>query len=437
MLDGIRPTIPHKYIPYNLPDNWTWYYWGDLIKEFKQGMIRSNKELGEGNVSYIKMGDLDGKGSHSFDNISIAEATDNEINEYKLNNNDFLINVRNSRELVGKTCVFRANGKATLYNHMLVKISHKRSSLNTFINAFLNIPSSKKLLDRCKQGTTTIIALYKRDLYELPIPIPDENTLFAITEIYNSINTKIDLNHRINTELEAMAKTLYDYWFVQFDFPDAEGKPYKSSGGAMVYNEQLKRDIPKGWEVGKASDIFDFNPTTSLKKGELNSYIDMGALPTKGLMTAIPQLKKFKGGTKFKNGDVVFARITPCLENGKTGLITLLGENEVGFGSTEFIVIRGKSMPLSGFAAYLSRSELFRKYAIINMTGTSGRKRVDARNLEVFPIAIPPKSLLEKFESITAPFFKKATSNIRQNDHLTQLRDWLLPMLMNGQVRVR
>ena len=266
----------------------------------------------------------------------------------------------------------------------------------------------------------------------------DLSTQQQIASVLSSLDSKIELNNRINRELEQMAKLLYDYWFVQFDFPFdfAQGKPYKTSGGKMVWNEELKREIPEGWEVGEASDLFSFNPTLSLKKGSLSSYIDMNALPTDGFMTKEVQLKEFNGGVKFQYGDLVVARITPCLENGKTGLISLLNDGEVGFGSTEFIVLRGRKMKLSSFAACLSRSEIFRKYAISNMTGTSGRKRVDASALEIFSMTIPPKELLIKFEEMVSAFFEKTTLNTKENQQLASLRDWLLPMLMNGQVTV-
>jgi type I restriction enzyme, S subunit len=276
----------------------------------------------------------------------------------------------------------------------------------------------------------------KQDLSDLLIPIRREEEQESIGDLYLTLSQKIELNNRINSELEGMAKTLYDYWFVQFDFPDENGKPYKSSGGKMIWNDELKREIPDGWEVGTTSDLFEFNPTLSIKSFDTASYIDMNALPTSGFMTKNVQKKQFTGGVKFQNGDLVVARITPCLENGKTGLITLLDENEVGFGSTEFIVIRGKKKSLSGFASFLARSELFRKYAIANMLGTSGRKRVEANSLKKFKLAIPDSSLLDKFEEMTKSFLDVATINTKQNQQLSNLRDWLLPMLMNGQVKV-
>jgi len=233
-----------------------------------------------------------------------------------------------------------------------------------------------------------------------------------------------------------MAKTLYDYWFVQFDFPNANGKPYKTSGGKMVWSEELKREVPDGWEVDAAEHIFQFNPSLSLGKGTRGSYIDMNALPTYGYMTEEIQSKEFNGGMKFQNGDVVVARITPCLENGKTALITLLSNDEIGFGSTEFIVLRGRKRALSAFAAFVSRSEEFRKFAISNMTGTSGRKRVDAKTLANFKMTIPDMKVLSDFENIVAPFFQMLTKNTIENKQLKNLRDWLLPILMNGQVKI-
>jgi type I restriction enzyme S subunit len=247
-----------------------------------------------------------------------------------------------------------------------------------------------------------------------------------------------------------MAKLLYEYWFVQFDFPydfrqskpadetskPQDIKPYKSSGGKMIWNKDLNREIPEGWGSGVASNLFDFNPSLGIPKGAGAKYLDMHSIPQSGFMTLEPQIKEFAGGVKFQNGDVVVARITPCLENGKTALITQLEENEIGFGSTEFIVIRGKSSQLSGFASFLARSESFRNFAISNMTGTSGRKRVDANTLKNYSLPIPDDMILSKFEGITAEIFNTQTNNVKQNQELSSLRDWLLPMLMNGQISV-
>jgi len=305
-----------------------------------------------------------------------------------------------------------------------------------FVYYFHTSEGQKRLLaNKCHVGVPAL-AQATTNFKLIEIPLPKIDIQQKIAAVLSALDAKIDLNNRINTELEAMAKTLYDYWFVQFDFPDKNGKPYKSSGGKMVWNKELKREIPVGWGTGIAADLFIFNPSLSFSKDAIGSYIDMSALPTSGFMTDEVQQKAFNGGVKFQNGDVVVARITPCLENGKTGLITLLAKDEIGFGSTEFIVLRGKRLPLSSFAACLSRSELFRKFAIANMTGTSGRKRIEAKTLETFGMPLPADRLLSKFEETVSPYFKATTVNTKQNQHLSSLRDWLLPMLMNGQVKV-
>jgi type I restriction enzyme S subunit len=283
-------------------------------------------------------------------------------------------------------------------------------------------------------ATVDRIALNEMPNFCIRIPCIDEQA--KVANLLQALDAKINCNNRINVELEAVTKALYEYWFVKFDFPDDNGKPYKSSGGKMAYNTPLKREIPAGWRCGMASDLLEFNPTLSLPKNTNASYIDMNSLPVSGFMTKAPERKLFAGGMKFKNGDVLVARITPCLENGKTALVSLLEGDEIGFGSTEFIVIRGKEVSLSAFSAQLSRSSPFRQFAIANMTGTSGRKRIDAGTLETFSLPLPPRELLLKYEDSVRSFFERMANNAKENLYLTQLRNWLLPLLMNGQIKV-
>ena len=269
--------------------------------------------------------------------------------------------------------------------------------------------------------------------YNVKVQLPDLSAQQKIASVLTALDDKIELNNKINIVLEAMAKTLYDYWFVQFDFPDADGKPYKSSGGEMVYNEVLKREIR---EEGLLEEMVQFNPSLQIKKNTNSQCLDMSSLPTNGYMTQSPILKPFSGGVKFQNGDLLVARITPCLENGKTALVTMLEKNTIGFGSTEFINMRAKNILSTSYLAILSRSELFRHYIISRMVGTSGRKRVEAKALSNYTLPIPPENLLESFAYTVDFFFEKMTSNQKQNQELVSLRDWLLPMLMNRQVRV-
>lgn len=291
-------------------------------------------------------------------------------------------------------------------------------------------------------------ALNQTTLKEMPIIFPKPEVQRKISKVLSVLDDKIELNNQINEELGAMAKLIYEYWFVQFDFPFdfAQGKsevtssgvekPYKSSGGKMVWNKELKREIPEGWEIVGMEDLAEFNPSLKIERNSEAPYLGMTAISTTGYMTDLPEKKEFSGGIKFQNGDIVVARITPCLENGKTALITMLEEGSIGFGSTEFINIRAKEKSHVTFLAILSRSDPFRHYAISKMTGTSGRKRVDAKELAKFQLAKPPSELLKKYDEIVNPYFEKMTINSKQNQKLASLRDWLLPMLMNGQVTV-
>ena len=244
-------------------------------------------------------------------------------------------------------------------------------------------------------------------------------------------------HHSLNDNLEAMAQALYDYWFVQFDFPDENGKPYKSSGGKMVWNEVLNREIPRGWSCGQLGDIIQANPTEHLNKGAVAPYIAMEALSTTRYLTDEPEKKAYAGGMKFRNKDILIARITPCLENGKTALVHDLKDKEVGFGSTEYIVIRGKLFSLPTFCICLARSKEFRPYAISKMTGTSGRRRLDYKDVEAYKLPIPPASLLCKFENWGAGVLDKMHKALVQSRILEKQRNFLLPLLMNGQVQVR
>lgn len=337
---------------------------------------------------------------------------------------------------MGEVCIIPENLECCLGQRMVLIKPHPKKVSNQFLLYSLLSNYCQTQIKK-SEGTGSIVSNLRIPvLKELHIPNLPLNDQKKIAKVLSDLDAKIELNTRINAELEAMAKLVYEYWFVQFDFPNKDGKPYKSSGGKMVWNEELKREVPEGWRSGTTAEIFEFNPTLSIPKGSLAKYLDMNSIPQKGFMTLEPEVKEFNGGVKFQNGDVVVARITPCLENGKTGLITQLEGNEVGFGSTEFIVIRGKEMELSGFASFLARSDSFRNFAIGNMTGTSGRKRVDAKTLKDYILPIPGSETLKEFESYTSPIFQKQTINIKQNQQLSSLRDWLLPMLINGQVTV-
>lgn len=283
-------------------------------------------------------------------------------------------------------------------------------------------------------ATVDRIALNEMPDFLIRIPGLDEQK--KVAGLLKDIDAKIDCNNRINAELEAMAKTLYDYWFVQFDFPDANGKPYQSSGGKMVYNATLKREIPAGWtdsSVLAVADLLGGGTPTKKKPGYWGGNIPFFT-PTDA------------DGAVFK-----FSTADYITEEG------LKGSSAKRFGKhTVFITARGSvgRLVLAGVdmamnqSCYALRAKpgishvflfFLTKELIHHLQVKSSGSVFDSivsSDIELTNLAIPNGKVIEKFSAIVEPAFEKIANNIKENQHLAQLRDWLLPLLMNGQVTV-
>lgn len=277
----------------------------------------------------------------------------------------------------------------------------------------------------------------RNELHEMAIPAIDDRKLqVAIRKVLEAIDKKIELNNRINAELEAMAKTLYDYWFVQFDFPgdspQGQGKPYKTSGGKMVYNPTLKREIPEGWSVVPLKKL------VHLVKGNVSpSEIDPST-PYVGLEHI--QRKRLaledwassdtaeSDKTVFEKGDILFGKIRPYFHK-----VTVAPFD--GITSTDTLIFRPSSKNYFGVALEVIFSEEFVLLASQSSTG-SKMPRADWNVLNKYPVAIPRESLLERFQVQIEKVLDHLNLTTLENRELRELRDWLLPMLMNGQVTV-
>ena len=194
--------------------------------------------------------------------------------------------------------------------------------------------------------------------------------------------------------------------------------------------------MPKGWLLWALGDAFEINPTRKLKKGDFAPYLDMASVGTQGHVVDGVVGREMGSGTKFINGDTLLARITPCLENGKTAYVDFLDAGQVGWGSTEFVVLRPKA-PLPPYYGYLlARHPAFRDHAIQSMSGTSGRQRIQNDVLGRYPVAIPTPEVAEAFAGIVQSAQQRIAANQTQAQTLTQLRDTLLPRLISGQLRL-
>jgi len=236
---------------------------------------------------------------------------------------------------------------------------------------------------------------------------PEER--YLIGEFLGSLDDKIELNYRMNRTLETMAQTVFRQWFVE------------------------NKDV-KNWDIAPLPKLIEVNPARTLKKDKVAPYLDMANMPTHGHRGIEWIDRPFGSGTKFMNGDTLLARITPCLENGKTAFVDFLKDGQVGWGSTEYIVFHPKPPLPPEYGYYLARSEELRSYAIINMTGTSGRQRTPASCFDNYMIAIPPIQLTDKFGEFAKSVMEKIKANDEEIRTLATLRNTLLPKLLSGEV---
>jgi type I restriction enzyme S subunit len=213
--------------------------------------------------------------------------------------------------------------------------------------------------------------------YSLPVHIPPIEEQQAIAHILGTLDNKIELSRRMKETLEGIAQAIFKSWFVDFDPVHAKAAGEQPSGLAPhiadifpgAFEESELGEIPRGWQVQALSDIVDINPSRRLAKGSQAPYLAMSGMPTQGHAPDSWIEREFGSGMKFENGDTLVARITPCLENGKTAYVDFLKDGEVGWGSTEYIVLRPKDPIPTIFAYLLARGEEFRTYAIRQMTG--------------------------------------------------------------------
>ena len=327
---------------------------------------------------------------------------------------------------------------------------------------------------RMHEGSGSVVSHIRvGDCSKFEINLPPLTTQKSIAKILGELDQRIELNRKTNQTLEQMAQALFKSWFVDFDPAVdnalAAGKPIpdelahrvevrKKAHGLHDFqplpehirnlfpnefeqtgepNLGIDGWVPKGWICKPVSQALIVNPKVKLSKGEVARFADMKAIPTNGFHVEDIIEKEFNGGAKFQQNDVLLARITPCLENGKTALVDFLKKDEVGFGSTEFIVLRGCGAISYPYVACLSRLDSFRQHCIQNMVGSSGRQRVQNSCFDSFFLSLPKdERLLTSFDRVCKPMFEKMTVSGTEIKSLAKMRDTLLPRLISGELKL-
>ncbi|MBS0552951.1 MAG: restriction endonuclease subunit S [Proteobacteria bacterium] len=259
-------------------------------------------------------------------------------------------------------------------------------------------------------------------LHEIEVIAPDLATQYRVRNLLAAYDDLIENNRRRMGLLEESARLLYHEWFVHLRFPGHE-------------HTRIVDGVPKGWERVPTPDAIEINPRTRLSDDEEHWYVEMAALLTDSMVIDGAVMRDGRSGSKFRNGDTLFARITPCLENGKTGFVNFMAPGESGRGSTEFIVLRSNRVTPE-FVYCLARTYDFREHAIKSMVGSSGRQRVQESCFDKYMVLVPPSDLLRLFSESSVPIFDQIKNLHAQNRKLRAARDLLLPRLMSGEITV-
>ncbi|MGL5306586.1 MAG: restriction endonuclease subunit S [Aeromonas veronii] len=291
---------------------------------------------------------------------------------------------------------------------------------------------------------TTVLGIKQSELRKVKVKVPPLDLQQSAAGALKTLDDRIALLREANATLEAIAQALFKSWFVDFDPVHARARGEQPAGlapeVAVLFPDSFEESdlgmVPKGWSLSPLSEAYETNPTRKLKKGEMAPYLDMASVATSGHTVAGVADREMGSGTKFINGDTLLARITPCLENGKTAFVDFLAQEQTGWGSTEFVVLRPKA-PLPTYHGYLlARHPAFREHAIQSMSGTSGRQRVQNDVLGRYLVTVPSEKVAMAFNDVISPLQQKITENHRQAQPLVNLRDTLLPRLISGQLRL-
>ena len=271
-------------------------------------------------------------------------------------------------------------------------------------------------------------------LENLDFKIPDKTIQDKMVEMLATIDHKIAINNALTIELEKAAKLIYDYWFTQFDFPDADGKPYRASGGAMEYNAQLKREIPKGWTVPKLSSVV-YNITESTRPGE--HLQDLPYTP----LDAIPMRKmSFFGGRSYEDANsslLLYKENDILLGAMRVHFHRVCISAQDGITRSTTIIMRPKNPAILPYLYQAVNSDETIAYAV-KQSGKSQQPYVNWESeLENYSFSMPPEQLALLYSDKISSMIEKVKLNERENYYLTALRDFLLPLLMNGQVTVK
>ena len=385
---------------------------------------KKSELLLEGDCVFLNTGNVR-QNSFDFSNLDfITKEKDNLLRNGKLQRDDIVLTTRGT---VGNVALYSQEvpfSNIRINSGMVIIRVNKNFWHPYFVYLFFQSHLFKKQISRLISGSAQP---------QLPISILETVSIPQLTLdeqkeiIFNikSIDQKIQINNQINQELEAMAKTLYEYWFVQFDFPDQYGKPYKSSGGKMVYNPELKREIPEGWGVEKLGDITICHDSKRVPLSSNDRELVKGEIPYYGATGIMDYVNNYIFDGDYvlmaEDGSVMTEEGTPILQR-------ISGKNWVNNHAHVLEPIKNHSCKLLMM--------LLKDVSVMKIKTGSIQMKINQENMNKIVVPAIPLELLFEINQKLEVIDKQQLNLIEENKQLTQLRDWLLPMLMNGQVKV-
>jgi type I restriction enzyme, S subunit len=416
------------------------------LYDFSSGISTSPKQAGHGSpfVSF----------STIFNNYflpdelkDLMDTSDREQTTYSVKKGDILL-TRTSETIdeLGMSCVALKDYPKATYSGFAKRLRPLQNNItyDKFMGFYLRSNLFRQTMTN--NAVLTLRASLNEDIFSyLELLLPEYKEQVKIGDLLYNINKKIDLNNKINQELEAISKTVFDYWFIQFDFPNEKGNPFKSSGGKMKYSKELKRNIPLDWEVKKLEDIIlktgtGLNPRDNFKLGNGNNFyvtiknIEQGKVILDKKCDKIDDeaLKIIDRRSDLQVGDILFTSIQPI------GITYLIQEKPKNWNINESVfTIRPNNEFVSANFLFMLVSSDFMKVYTSNVSAGSIHKGIRHADLKSFKFPFPNKNILRLFDKKIKPLLKQMYLNEQQNQELSKLRDWLLPMLMNGQVSVK
>lgn len=411
------------------------YKLGELCKKNEIGIYgipATAEEFSEEKIRYLRITDI------SDDGILLGDdrksVSDDNIEKYILQEGDIVF--ARTGNSTGRAYLYDKKDGILAFAGFLIKYGLDKNKVNPKFLRYYTIGNTYKQWVKNLSVGSTRGNISAKTFAECPISLPDRKQQDLTVDVLSLLDDKIALNRRMNAKLEQMAKRLYDHWFVQFDFPNADGKPYKSNGGKMVWNETLKREIPEGWEVKKLGDVCEIvlggTPSTANNEFWDNGTIswlnsgEVGIFPIVESEKKITEIAVEKSTTEFLKAGSVTLSITRYLRPSILAIDACINQSVVG--------IKENDLFKNCFLYPYLQNEIDR---LMSLRTGAQQPHINKEIVEDSFINIPPKELMEKYEKKVTPIYLQIINIAKETQKLTVLRDRLLPLLMNGQVEVK